>query len=184
MNTLPQTGWLLAAIDSTHLWFIFHSGEDGVLAVDLTREHPDIAYRNFQSVLEGQDIKPDSEKIVLLGGPVQSDDALIILHETQNAVAESHIINEDFAFLSYRYVLDVLVPGKPPSIAGMDNKPSRIALKGKVNFLVAMGFRAWNAEELADEIDLALWKLIPATTDIVFHTSHKDRYARALNIIN
>ncbi len=181
MTFLPQAGWLLAAKDSTHLWFVFHSGEDGVLAIDLTREHPDIAYRNFQSVLDGEDVKPDSEKIVLLGGPLQPDDALIILHETQNATEESRIINEDFAFLSYRYVL---LPGRPPVLAGADNRPSRIELKGKTKFIVAMGFRAWTAEELTDEMELGFWMSVPATADIIFDTTRTQRYARACSILN
>lgn len=165
----------------TGLWFIFHHEPDGILAIDLTQPHPDIPYRHFDSVLEGEDRKPVSERIVLLGGPAQNDNALLVLHNDTRAVGDNHVINEDFRFLSYRFVL---LPGHPPQITTADDAPTRINMQGGGDFLVVMGFRLFDMDALEDDLRNWQWTIIPASPDIVFGTGHKDRLAKARHTIN
>lgn len=161
------------------LWFIFHHESDGVLAIDLTTEHPDIPYRHFEAVCEGQ----SSEHIVLMGGALQADSALIILHNdtNRNADSDSHKISDDFFFLSRRFVL---LPGKPPAITNADNQPSRIDIAPSANFVVSIGFRLWNMDDLENELKEWRWNILPASPEIVFYTKREDRLKRAQLSIN
>jgi putative transcriptional regulator len=179
-----QTAWLLASRDESHdngLWFVFHSEEDGLLAVDISTPHPDLSYAPFASVLDGEDRKAESEKTVLLGGPLQSEDALVILHSTIAESPDSHVLNDEFSFKSYRYRL---IHGKPPAITTQDNAPTRISLSKPSDFLVIVGFRLWTAEALKEEMQKGIWKAVPATPEIVFQTPREDKPARALALVN
>jgi hypothetical protein len=102
-----RVGWVLTPTninDDKGLWFVFHHGEEGAVAFDLTTEHPRIGYKIFESGLMFDTTRMDSEKVVLLGGDMRSDDALIVLHRTQDAVDESYVIDDTFSFLSYNFV--------------------------------------------------------------------------------
>lgn len=163
------------------LWFIFHHESDGILAFDITQEHPDIPYKRFASVLNSEDNKAEKDKIVHLGGPLQSDSALLILHNNPDADKNSHIINDDFCFLSYRYVV---IPGKPPSITKADQTPTRMDLGHDTDFIVTLGFRLWDMDIFESELKDWQWTLLPATPDLVFRTSAKDRLEKARRSIN
>lgn len=163
------------------LWFIFHHESDGILAFDLTKEHPDIPYRHFSKIIDGEDRKPVKEKIVLLGGPMQSDSAMMVLHNNPRLGQDSHIVNDDFSFMSYRYVL---VPGAPPQITKADDTPSRLDLGQDVDFIISMGFRLWDMDTLERELKNWQWTFLPATRDIVFHTPRQERLQKALLSIN
>jgi putative AlgH/UPF0301 family transcriptional regulator len=162
-------------------WFILHADPEGILAFDLTRTHPRIFYRSFEAVLNFEDTKPVTEKVVLLGGPERPDDALVILHETRASGADSHPINDDFAFLSYNYVL---LPGKPPAITTPDNRPSEIKLKQTSGFLVAMGYRVFDTVKMGRELNAGNWVCMPASASLVFNTTRHDRRAKFLKLIN
>lgn len=181
---IPQPGQILASHDintESGLWFVFYSDDEGIAAFDLTREHPDIGYSGFSTVLNFEDTNPLIEKIVLLGGPERSEDGLIILHETSAATPESHLIDDQFSFLSYNYVR---VPGKPPVITTPDNRPSEIRLKKASRFLVTMGYRIFNTPNMLRELKEGGWICLPATTSIVFSTSRHERRAKALKQMN
>lgn len=178
------TGHLLVPTSQnpdTGLWFIFHHESDGVLAFDLTREHPDIPYRYIESALTSDDGKALEDKIVLLGGPNQSDTAMLVLHNNPVAGQDQHILNDDFAFKSYRYVL---IPGKPPAITTADNAHTRINLKDSTDFIVTVGFRLWDMGTLEQELKNWQWTIIPATPELVFHTHRRDRLQKARLSIN
>lgn len=183
-NPLVTTGSLLACRDlskDSGLWFVFHADDEGILAVDLTVPHDGLSYKTFASVLDGVDTKPPAEQIVLRGGPLQSDDALVILHTTIPDSPDSHLLNEDFSFRSYRYVA---LPGKPPSITTKDNAPTRLSFSQTADFLVIAGFRLWETKDLHAELQEKVWTVTPATPDILFRTSYQTRLSRALNLIN
>lgn len=180
----PLTGCLLvptAKNPDKGLWFIFHHESDGILAFDLTKEHPEVPYRHFEKVIDGEDRKSLNDKIVLLGGPMQNDSAMLVLHNNPRAGKDSHIVNDDFSFLSYRYVL---VPGSPPTVTKSDDTPSRIDMNGTADFIISMGFRLWDMDMLEQELKDWQWTFLPATQDIVFHTSRQERLQKAILSIN
>lgn len=165
----------------TGLWFIFHHEEDGILAFDLTREHPDVPYRHFESVLDSEDRKPDRDKIVLRGGPLQDDSAMIVLHNSLDAGDDNHRISDELLFQSYKYIV---IPGQPPSLAKSDETPTRITLGASADFIVSIGFRLWEMDTLEEELKNWQWTILPATPDLIFRTSHADRLQKARLSIN
>ncbi len=179
-----KSGYLLTARDEaadSGLWFILYADAEGALAIDLSREHPDIGYSSFEAALKFTDLKPETEQVVLLGGIERSFDALVILHETRVAMEESNRINDDFSFLSYNYVP---IPGKPPRITTPDNRPSEIKFKAPSSFLVSMGYRIFSSALLKDEIAAGEWLYVPAPPDVVFNTSRHERKAKLLQSLN
>lgn len=179
-----MAGTLLLCRDETQepgLWFLFHCGPEGALAVDLTRAHPEIGYKAFEQSLSFEDSRPDSEKIVLLGGPERMDNGLLVLHDTASATPDSYRVNDNLSFLSYNYVR---IDGKPPAILTDENRPGRITLKPRAAFLIVMGFRLWEGEALTQEIENGLWTTLPASSEIVFYTPRAQRRTKALTLIN
>lgn len=162
------------------LWFIFHHEQDGILAFDVTKEHPDIPYKHFETVLDSEDKKSPSDKIVLLGGPRQTDCAMVVLHNQKDA-PDSLVMGNNIFLLSYRFVL---LPGKPPMITRSDEAPTRLQLKDAADFIVVMGFRLWEMHELEAELKDWQWTFLPATENILFHTPHEQRLQKALLSIN
>lgn len=159
------------------LWFIFHHESDGILAIDLTKSHPDLPYRYFEHLTEYE----PGEKTVLLGGPLQNDSAMIVLHNDANAEPDPHVISKSFSFFSRKFIL---ADGQKPQFTNSAEVPSKIALSETADFVITMGFRLWNMDELEREMADWQWNLIPAAPDIVFHTKREDRLARARRAIN
>lgn len=163
------------------LWFIFHHESEGTLAFDLTKEHPDIPFRHFYTAFKDFAHRPPKERIVLLGGPMQSDSAMIVLHNDNNAGPGTHVINDHFAFHSFRYVL---TPGKSPAVTNADFDDVTLSLDAATPALVVIGFRLWEMDELEDDLKNWRWNIIPASPEIVFHTPPGERLSRARARIN
>ncbi len=153
------------------LWFIFHHEADGILAMDLTTAHPDIPMRHF-AMFHGTPV----DTTPLLGGPMQDDTALVVLHNDPAAGQDSHHINRDFHFISRRFVL---VPGAKPQIVKADDSAGDIEFTPSTRYLVTLGFRLWDMDALEDGLKNWQWTLLPASSDIVFHTKREDRLKRA-----
>jgi putative AlgH/UPF0301 family transcriptional regulator len=166
--------------DDHGLWFIFHHESDGILAVDLTRPHPDIPHGIFLPLIDSADSR-SIEKTVLYGGDNQPDNAMIVLHNGPLKGDESHIIDKNFSFLSYRYVL---IPGRPPVIERSNSVPGRLSFAPKADFLIVMGFRLWNMDDLERELQDWQWNFLPAVPQIVFHTKAAQRLSKARALIN
>lgn len=185
MNYPLYPGCLIVPAEDTDpagLWFVFHADGDHVLALDLTRPHPDIPWRGFEAALNTPDLTAESEKTVLRGGPVQPDDALTILHETIVDDSQSLRLTDDFSIRTYRYVL---LPGRPPVLEGNGpGTPDRIDFARPVRFLAVMGVSAWETDELSEAIGAGRFKSVPATKTIVFDTSHSERLRKARYSLN
>jgi putative AlgH/UPF0301 family transcriptional regulator len=164
----------------TGLWFIFHHESEGLLAFDLTREHPDIPLRHFKPLLQNA-MDTALEKFVLYGGDNQSDSAMLILHTNPAAAPDAHVISDHFAFHSFRFIL---MPGHPPSLTRADDTPAHLDLAAHDPFLVIMGFRLWDMDVLEQELKDWQWMLLPASPDLVFHTPRAKRLAKARLSIN
>lgn len=178
----PKAGSLLASPEAgleAGLWLVFHSEEDGILAADLTTPHPDLNYLPFQNAISGGKVAAPS---VLLGGPIDNTEMLLIPHRREADDKDSYVISEDLAFQSFRYNL---IHGKAPVLAsGTSNDPINVRFEENTPFLVIVGIRLWDAPTLRKEMDEGLWKVIPATPHILFDTPRELRRASALNLIN
>ena len=179
-----EIGTLLASHDSDHepgVWFVFYKDDEGVVAFDITREHLDIGYKSFEATLNFDDLKPELEKIVLLGGPERPDDSLIILHEAEASGADSLPLNSQFAMMPYTYIVK---PGEAPVLTTPDDRPSSIRLKNAAEFLIVLGYRIFDTKLLETGIAAGRWLCLPATADIVFKTGRRERRAKLMNRMN
>lgn len=163
----------------TGLWLIFHHESEGILAFDVTKAHPDIPLRHFEAAMDNAGARA-AGSTVLLGGPEQADSAVLILHNNPQH-GGGHRLGEEFAFLSYRFVL---LPGLPPQLQHADETPTRVALGHDTEYLVVMGFRLWDMDVLEAELKDWQWSLLPASAGILFRTKHEDRLAAAQRTIN
>lgn len=164
--------------DDTGLWFIFHHEGEGILAFDVTQMHPDIPAKHFAPLLPDASLDRAS---VLLGGPKQSDSALLILHTNPAAGTDSHVAGE-FAFHSYRFRL---IPGEPPSLTRADDgEPEHLKLRGNEPFAIIVGFDLWEMDTLEAQLKDWQWTFLPATSEIVFDTPPAMRLEKARRMIN
>lgn len=165
MNFGP--GWVLIARDEAldpGAWFIFYRDDAGLAAINLTKSHPRIGPKIFEGTLNFEDLRPEAEKVALLGGPVREDNALLILHETKASGEDSVLINEDFSFMAYTLAV---VPGKPPILTTANNEPGKIRLKSRSDFLIAIGHRTWANIALEQEFQAGQWLCLPAPADLL-----------------
>ena len=177
----PPAGWLLASPEPAlepGLWLVFHSEADGILAADLTTPHPVLNYTPFDAAIGGG--LPVS-RTVLLGGPIQNEEMLLIPHRREADDKDSHVISADVAFHSFRYHL---IAGKSPTLAMGEGDPINVRFEAATRYLVIVGIRLWDARTLRQEVEAGLWKILPASPDILFDTPHDLRRARALNLVN
>ncbi len=178
----PKAGSLLASPEPSlepGLWFVFHSEEDGILAADITTPHPDLNYAPFKKAISGG---TPAAPFILLGGPIQNTEMLLIPHGREKDDKDSYVVSDDLAFQSFRYHL---IHGKAPTIAaGESSDPINVRFEAETPFLVIVGIRLWDAPTLRQEMEAGLWKIIPATPDILFATPMEMRRARALNLLN
>lgn len=180
----PKAGWLLASPEPERepgLWLVFHSEEDGILAADLTTRHPDLSFAPFSAAISGG---VPASPTVLLGGPIQNKEMLLIPHQREEDDKDSYVIDDAIAFQSFRYHL---LPGKAPksqTLAMGEGDPINIYFQPKTIYLVIVGIRLWDEKTLRREMESGLWKSMPATPDILFNTPHDLRRARALNLVN
>jgi putative AlgH/UPF0301 family transcriptional regulator len=163
------------------LYFIFHHESEGILAFDITREHPDIPFRHFDTLIDGAGFRTP-EDIVLLGGPEHPGTAMLVLHDNPLQGGESHKLSAAFALHSYKFVL---IPGQPPSLARSDDDVAgRLSFAPHTNFILCMGFRLWSMEALEAELKDWQWTFLPAMPEIVFESRHGERLQKALFAIN
>lgn len=163
----------------TGLWFIFHHEPEGLLAFDITREHPDIPLRHFKTLFQETPDHPDNK--VLLGGPNQADSAMLVLHTDAAAGPDAHVIGDQFVFHSFRYTL---MPGQPPALTRADESEARLTLAPSAPFQIIMGFRLWDIDALEQELKDWQWTILPAMPDILFNTPRAQRLAKARLSIN
>lgn len=160
----------------TGLWVIFHHEADGILAFDITQEHPDIPFDLFKK--EAADRV--REKTVLRGGPLQDDSALILLHNRPGTHPDDKSLTDAMAFLSYRFRR---IKGKP-RLERADETETQIQLPSDASALIVVGFRLWEMADLETQLKEWQWYLLPATPELVFNTLSSNRLQKARLSIN
>jgi putative transcriptional regulator len=111
------------------------------------------------------DIYQSTKKLVMFGGPVQ-DDRGFVLHAPVNAYSSSIKISDQIAFTTSRDVLEAVAIGLGPK-----------------QLLVSVGYSAWGAGQLDDEIIKNGWLTVPADPVVLFDLSIEQRYAAALKLL-
>lgn len=102
---------------------------------------------------------------VLFGGPVQQDRGFVI-HRPCDSMEASLLVSEDVSISTSKESLSTMAKGRGPS-----------------DVLVALGYAAWDANQLDKEIQDNAWLNCPATTDLLYNTAFEDRWEKAIESI-
>lgn len=127
----------------------------------------------IETLLERIEIKLDNrpeiyqsiKKLVMFGGPVQ-DDRGFVLHAPVSNYSSSIKISDQIAFTTSRDVLEALAIGLGPK-----------------QLLVSVGYTAWGAGQLEEEIIKNGWLTVPADPAILFDLSIEQRYFAAMQLL-
>ncbi|PPI86466.1 YqgE/AlgH family protein [Candidatus Pantoea edessiphila] len=105
------------------------------------------------------------DKQVFIGGPL-AEDRGFILHSAQRVFNSSVYISDTTIITTSRDVLEVI---------GSNLQPN--------NILIALGYCAWEKNQLENELMANAWLTTPANSTILFHTPAAERWSQAaLNI--
>jgi putative transcriptional regulator len=149
--------------------YICEHNEYGALGVVINKPTD----MTLETLLSRIDIKPDdmpeigqsTKKLVMFGGPVQ-DDRGFVLHAPVHNFSSSIKISDQIAFTTSRDVLEAVAIGLGPK-----------------QLLVSVGYSAWGAGQLEEEISKNGWLTVPADPTILFDLSIEQRYSAALKLL-
>lgn len=154
--------------DSSVIYVCEHN-EYGALGVVINKPTD----MTIETLLTRIDIKSDNvpeiskttKKLVMFGGPVQ-DDRGFVLHTPVNSYSSSIKISDKIAFTTSRDVLEAVAIGAGPE-----------------QLLVSVGYSAWGAGQLEEEILKNGWLTVAANSTILFDLSIEQRYTAALKLL-
>lgn len=142
--------------------YVCAHGPDGAMGIVINRP----LAMPLGEVLSQMNLVPDDERVngitVFDGGPVQRDRGFILFHPPRQ-YDSSLRVSKEVALATSRDILEAMCRGEGPDEA-----------------LVALGYAGWGAGQLEQEMAQNAWLTIPADGDILFHTPHQQRYARAV----
>ncbi|MBP2168189.1 putative transcriptional regulator [Erwinia toletana] len=113
--------------------------------------------------LRDPEIKLD--KPVFSGGPL-AEDRGFILHSAQRVFSSSIRVSDNTVITTSRDVLESI---------GTPEQPEQV--------LVALGYCAWEKDQLEDELLENAWLTTPANSNILFHTPIAERWREAAKSI-
>ncbi|MCU5774562.1 YqgE/AlgH family protein [Erwiniaceae bacterium BAC15a-03b] len=105
------------------------------------------------------------DKPVFSGGPL-AEDRGFILHSAQRTFSSSIRVSDNTVITTSRDVLESI---------GTPEQPEQV--------LVALGYCAWEKDQLEDELLENAWLTTPANSNILFHTPIAERWREAAKSI-
>ncbi|BAP58839.1 YqgE/AlgH family protein [Candidatus Tachikawaea gelatinosa] len=100
-------------------------------------------------------------KPVFTGGPIAEDHGFIV-HSNQKIYSSSIRISDNTMITTSRDIIEVI---------GTKEQPE--------NMLIALGYCAWEKNQLENELLENIWLLIPANDSLLFHTPISERWKKA-----
>ncbi|MDR2689886.1 MAG: YqgE/AlgH family protein [Azoarcus sp.] len=153
---------------SRTLTYIAEHNEQGALGVIVNRPLDMTLGTLFERVDVALDAVAQqyfSAQPVYFGGPVQTDRGFV-LHRPSGQWHSTLKVNDDVGFTSSRDILQAI---------GMTGEPHDV--------LVSLGFAAWAAGQLEQELVDNAWLTIPADMAIVFDLPPEDRLSAAMHTL-
>jgi len=144
--------------------YLCQHNEEGALAVVINRP----AGMSVGNILEQMGIPCSIPQVndcpIFAGGPVQQERGFII-HSKDSTVWDSSIsVSESTSLTSSRDILESIAEGKGPN-----------------EFLVALGYAGWGANQLENEMLENVWLNSPYQEDILYKTPIDQRWMSAAN---
>ncbi|MGA7964646.1 MAG: YqgE/AlgH family protein [Gammaproteobacteria bacterium] len=136
-------------------------GEEGALGLIVNRP----MQLNLGTVLKQLNLRADhaevAERTVFSGGPVETQRGFVI-HDAPGRFADSLSLGETLGVSSSEQILDAISQGAGPE-----------------RFIIALGYAGWGPGQIENELRENTWLPVPATAEVIFDTSIKDRWRQA-----
>jgi len=136
--------------------------ESGAMGLMLNRES-DFTFGDLFGQMGIQ--TPDlalSERVVLLGGPVQPERGFVLHDDGDSAYASTLRVRDGLFVTTSRDILEAIARGEGPK-----------------RCQVALGYAGWGAGQLEEELGENTWLTVPASDAILFDTGLEDRWQAA-----
>lgn len=140
--------------------YICEHNEHGAMGIIINRPMDMVTSDLFQHL--GLVCESVPEQPVYAGGPVKNDRGFILHSPTEEAWDSSYDITDQ---LSLTTSVDIL------RAIGQNRAPEQ--------FLIALGYAGWGAEQLEQEMSDNVWLSCPANLDIMFRTPAEERLQAA-----
>jgi putative transcriptional regulator len=170
---IDLTGKLLIAMPgmgdprfSHSVIYICAHSEDGAMGLMINKPTDDLHLRDL---LEQLSIKstPETRDIrVYFGGPVEHGRGFVLHDYGYHSSISTLDVNGDFAMTATLDILEDLAEGRGPGKA-----------------LMALGYAGWGPGQLEAEISDNGWLTCDADHDLVFQTSDKEKWEKALQTL-
>lgn len=145
--------------------YVCEHNDDGAMGLIINKPLNNLTIdgilKKLQIPLAHGDIKIKLDKPVFTGGPL-AEDRGFILHSAQKAFSSSIQISDDIIITTSRDVLESI---------GTPEQPK--------NVLVALGYCAWEKNQLESELIENAWLTTPALYNILFHIPIAERWCEA-----
>lgn len=149
--------------------YLCEHNEDGAMGLIINKPLENLTVANILKKLKIEVDETDKmlklDKPVFAGGPL-AEDRGFILHSPQNNYASSIPVSDNTIITTSRDVLESL---------GTTERPEQV--------LVALGYCAWEKDQLENELMENVWLTIPANSNILFKTPIADRWREAAKCI-
>lgn len=145
--------------------YICEHNEDGAMGLIVNKPMENLTVDGILTKLKisPEPREPDArlDKPVFAGGPL-AEDRGFILHSAQRTFASSIRVSDNTVITTSRDVLETL---------GTPDQPEQV--------LVALGYCAWEKDQLESELLENAWLTTSANSNILFHTPIAERWREA-----
>jgi putative transcriptional regulator len=145
--------------------YICEHNEDGAMGLIVNKPMENLTVEGILKKLKisatDRDPAIKLDKPVYSGGPL-AEDRGFILHSAQKVYSSSIRISDNTVITTSRDVLEAIGTASQPE-----------------NVLVALGYCAWEKDQLENELLENAWLTTPANTNILFHTPIAERWREA-----
>lgn len=145
--------------------YICEHNEDGAMGLIVNKPMENLTVEGILKKLKisasDRDPAIKLDKPVYAGGPL-AEDRGFILHSAQKVYSSSIRISDTTVITTSRDVLEAIGTASQPD-----------------NVLVALGYCAWEKDQLENELLENAWLTTPANTNILFHTPIAERWREA-----
>jgi putative transcriptional regulator len=161
--------------------FVFDYGKNGAAGLIINRPSATTIKQMFDRMnvpLRRIDLR---ETPVFDGGPVYTDRGFV-LHESLQAYEVATGGHETATQASF-YASTLTVPGGLEMTTSRDVLEALSSGAGPKKILMTLGYAAWQAGQLEEELMRNDWLTTPANKDIIFDVPIKERYKAALALL-
>lgn len=149
--------------------YICEHNEEGAMGLVINKPMENLTVRDIlkrlQISVDTDDISPQLSAPVFIGGPM-AEERGFILHSSQHTFSASSRISDQTMITTSRDILEAL---------GTEERPEHT--------FVALGYSAWEKDQLEEEIMDNTWLTTPANNQLLFQTPISERWSAAAKSI-